>query len=180
MGCTITEINSDEEMENARELFDEAVRQSHTNTIEESQTPSLIPMKRVMNDYPAVDHITELSHSSPFSTTPIQYNVLRPAWDIPFEPHCFTMNQPMWPFNFQTQFTDFPKRIRTVYVERPRLQVLAPRPHVVRFVPSPRVYMPPSPVVYRRIEPTYTTASPYSADELVHSEYTDDEDDLTK
>jgi hypothetical protein len=179
MGCTITEINSDEEMENARELFNQAVHQSHSEEQEEDpQSTSLIPMKRPIDIYPDVEHFSSTYHSNSFSPhtggVPLTWD------DVSADSERIPINQPMWPFNFRSEFTDFPKRIRTVYVQRPIVHVIAPRPHVLRYIPSPRVYIPQSPVVYRRIEPVYSDLYPDYADELIQSENTDDEDDLTK
>jgi hypothetical protein len=182
MGCTITEINSDEELEAAKELYSSYTQHIPLDKEELHSCDSgqVVPLKRNLDEYQDFSERHPIVSYQRYQPT---YRVVRRVWDIPAglpEPQ---MDQPMWPFNFQSEFTDYsPKRIRTVYFQRPIVHVVKPQPHLIRYIPSPRILMP-SPVVYRRIEPMLDDHSQYSDDispETRLEELTDDEDDLTK
>jgi hypothetical protein len=177
MGCTITEIDSDEEMVVAKELYEQATRHvsldeetnAHvdTNALELYQHTQEQDYQHVQEQDCTKEQYGQLlpaKRSRDYGYEPYQYHqpytVIERIWDIPFEPQ---PQEPMWPFNFQNEFLDYsPKRIKRVYM--PVVRVV---PQIVRYL-TPRVVP-----MFRQIEPIYQSTSSESSEES-------DVDELTK
>jgi hypothetical protein len=162
MGCTITEIDSDEDMELARVLYDEAVNK-HPQDSEEIKNTQIMVTKRNSDSNAGY----QIPSRSIYQPSPMQLHVNAPLQESPND------RMQLWPFNYQNEFSDYspPKRIRRIYVPRQVVRIISPSTPMFRYIPTRRLVLSPTPIV----PPVYVPSN-YVRQRIEP----DDEDELTK